>query len=68
MIGVFYGAMVSRQPELRDEIIRDLDELAEQGRLNPHVSARYTLEQAPEALRALMDRKVTGKVVVEPNG
>lgn len=68
VIGVFYGAMVSRQPELRDEIIRDLDELAEQGRLNPHVSARYTLEQAPEALRALMDRKVTGKVVVEPNG
>ncbi len=67
VIGVFYGAMVSRQPELRDEIVRDLDELAEQGRLNPYVSGRYSLVQAPQALRALMDRKVTGKVVVEPN-
>lgn len=67
VIGVFYGAMVSRQPELRDEIVRDLDELAEQGRLNPYVSGRYSLEQAPQALRALMDRKVIGKVVVEPN-
>jgi len=67
VIGVFYGAMVSREPETRAQIERDLDALAEQGRLNPYVSGRYSLEQAPQALRALMDRKVTGKVVVEPN-
>ena len=67
VVGVFYGAMVSREPELLAEIIRDLDELAEQGRLNPYVSGRYSLEQAPQALRALMDRKVIGKIVVEPN-
>jgi NADPH2:quinone reductase len=67
VIGVFYGAMVSRQPDLRDEIVRDLDVMAEEGRLNPYVSGRYSLEQAPQALRALMDRKVVGKVVVEPN-
>lgn len=67
VIGVFYGAMVSREPETRAQIERDLDALAEQGRLNPYVSGRYSLEQAPQALRALIDRKVTGKVVVEPN-
>ncbi|HEB88332.1 MAG TPA: NADPH:quinone oxidoreductase family protein [Deltaproteobacteria bacterium] len=67
VIGVFYGAMVSRQPGLRDEIVRDLDRMAAEGRLNPYVSERYPLEQAPQALRALLDRKVTGKVVVEPN-
>ncbi len=38
-----------------------------EGRLNPYVSGRYPLDQAPQALRALLDRKVTGKVVVEPN-
>lgn len=59
--------MVSRQPELRDEIVRKLDSMAEKGQLNPYVSGRYSLEQAPQALRALMDRKVVGKVVVEPN-
>jgi NADPH2:quinone reductase len=67
VIGVFYGAMVSREPELRDEIANDLDKLADEGRLNPYVSGRYPLNQAPDALRALLDRKVTGKVVVEPN-
>ncbi len=67
VIGVFYGAMVSREPELRDEIVRDLDRMAAEGRLNPYVSERYSLEEAPQALRALLDRKVTGKVVVEPN-
>ena len=59
--------MVSREPELRDEIVKGLDTLASEGRLNPYVSGRYTLEQAPQALRALLDRKVTGKVVIEPN-
>jgi len=68
VIGVFYGAMVSREPELRDEIVEGLDALASEGRLNPYVSDRYSLDQAPNALRALLDRKVTGKVVIEPNG
>ena len=68
VIGVFYGAMVSREPGLRDEIVEGLDALASEGRLNPHVSGRYSLDRAPDALRALLDRKVTGKVVIEPNG
>ncbi len=67
VIGVFYGAMVQKQPDLRDEISRDLEQLASEGKLNPYVSGRYSLEEAPQALRALLDRKVTGKVVVEPN-
>lgn len=67
VIGVFYGAMVQKQPDLRDEIARDLDKMASEGRLHPYVSARYSLEEGPQALRALLDRKVTGKVVVEPN-
>jgi NADPH2:quinone reductase len=67
VIGVFYGAMVSREPELLGEIVGGLDAMATEGRLNPYVSGRYPLEQAPDALRALLDRKVTGKVVVEPN-
>jgi NADPH2:quinone reductase len=67
VIGVFYGAMVQKQPEFRDEVARDLQQLAADGKLNPFVSARYSLEEAPNALRALLDRKVVGKVVVEPN-
>lgn len=67
VIGVFYGAMVQRQPELREQITRDLDALSAEGKLNPYVSARYPLAEAPQALRDLLDRKVMGKVVVEPH-
>jgi NADPH2:quinone reductase len=66
IVGVFYGAMTARDPELRDSISAELIELTSSGRLNPHVSERYPLERAGEALRALMDRKALGKVVLEP--
>ena len=67
VIGVFYGAMVQRDPVLRAQIDRELEELAAAGKLNPYVSERYALADAPKALRALLDRKVIGKVVVEPH-
>ena len=67
VIGVFYGAMVARDPVLLGEITRDLDEMLEAGELHPYVSASYSLEEAPQALRDLLDRKAVGKVVVEPN-
>lgn len=66
IVGVFYGAMTARDPELRDAISAELLELTSIGRLTPHVSGRYPLERAGEALRSLLDRKAIGKVVVEP--
>lgn len=65
VIGVFYGAMISKQPELIQEIQSDLWALLDEGKLNPYVSARYPLSEAPQALQDLLDRKVTGKVVIE---
>mgnify|MGYP000861778866 CR=1 FL=1 len=67
VIGVFYGAMIAKQPELIAEITKDLYEFMDGGKLKPHVSARYALAEAPQALRDLLDRKVTGKVVIEAN-
>ncbi len=66
IVGVFYGAMAARDPEKRDAIVEELIELTASGKLNPHVSGRYSLDEAPLALRALMDRKALGKVVIEP--
>ncbi len=66
IVGVFYGAMIGRDPELRDEISAELLELTSSGKLKPHVSGRYSLERAGEALRSIMDRTSKGKVVVEP--
>ncbi len=66
IVGVFFGAMAAKEPETRDEVVRDLFELTASGKLRPHVSKRYPLDQAPQALRDLMDRKALGKVVIEP--
>lgn len=66
VVGVFYGGMGMREPELMASVNRDLDEFAAEGKLNPYVSARYSLDDAPKALADLIARKVAGKVVVEP--
>lgn len=66
IIGVFLGAMVSREPETREAIERDLLGFMASGELKPHISRRYSLEEAPQALRDMIDRKLVGKVVVSP--
>jgi NADPH2:quinone reductase len=43
---------------------RELFELANAGRINPYVCARFPLERAVDAMRMLVERKVVGKVVV----
>jgi len=66
IVGVFLGAMTGKEPALRQEIERDLLAELAAGRLNPHVSRRYALEDAGRALRDMLDRKVVGKIVIEP--
>jgi NADPH:quinone reductase len=66
IVGVFYGAMTAREPEKNAAISNQLVEWVSNGDLQPHVSARYPLDRAGEALRALIDRKAAGKLVVTP--
>ena len=66
IVGVFYGAMVAREPETRDAIARDLLEWTAEGKLSPYVSRRYALEEGPQALRDMIDRKAIGRIVVAP--
>lgn len=66
IVGVFYGAMAARQPELNAEISDELIQLVASGDLRPHVSASFPLEGAGEAMRSLMDRTAVGKVVITP--
>ena len=64
VIGVFWGEYVKRQ---LPNFIQDLGEmfaLVGQGKLRPHVSKAYPLEQGAQALQDLLDRKVVGKVVI----
>ena len=66
IVGVFYGAMTSRDPKLANEIAEDLLGWVANEDLKPHISATYGLDGAAGALRNLMDRKSVGKIVIEP--
>ncbi|WP_281020011.1 NADPH:quinone oxidoreductase family protein [Minwuia sp. IMCC3060] len=64
IVGVFWGAWTERNPEeCRSQFGTLLDWCAE-GKLRPHVSMTFPLEQAPDAMKALAARKATGKVIV----
>lgn len=64
IVGVFWGASVAREPELHKGNVRDLFKLYAEGKVKPRISARYPLKEGGKAIRALMDRTATGKLVV----
>lgn len=66
ILGVFWGDFAAREPQANMANGMQLFQWLLQGELKPHISQRYPLEKAPEALRALMERRVTGKVVLVP--
>ncbi len=63
--GVFWGSFAAREPEANARNLADLVGFYEAGTIKPYISARYPLEETGSALRAVMDRKATGKIVIE---
>jgi NADPH2:quinone reductase len=63
--GVYWGSFTVRDPALHRQNLRDLVEMHHGGVINPHISARYPLQEAPRAIADLLERRATGKVVVE---
>ena len=66
IVGVFWGSFAARYPELNRKNLEALVGWWHDGRIHPHTSARFALDQASQALEALAERRALGKVVVEP--
>jgi NADPH2:quinone reductase len=66
VLGIFWGAWVRHEPGQYKEALEALAHWCAQGKLSCHIQHVYPLAQTPEALRALADRKVMGKLVVHP--
>ncbi|KZD12318.1 NADPH:quinone oxidoreductase family protein [Oceanibaculum pacificum] len=62
--GLYWGEHRRRHPDWMLAQFADLTRWHAEGRLNPHISHRFPLEQAGEAMRTLLARKSTGKVVL----
>jgi NADPH2:quinone reductase len=63
-IGVRIGGLNEADPELANANMRALAALAEQGKLRPRISHSFPLDQAADALQAVIDRAVIGKAVL----
>lgn len=64
IVGVFFGDFAAREPQASQMNAMQLFGWLMQGELKPYISARYPLEQASVALRELMERRVSGKLVL----
>lgn len=64
IVGVFWGAFAQREPRISMANFQQILTWIESGQLKQHLYRTYSLPEAPEALRALMNRQVIGKAVV----
>jgi NADPH2:quinone reductase len=66
VIGVDWGAWATHDPALNQDLVRDVLEMAVDGRLHPPEPTTYRLVDAAAALRTFTDRTAVGKVALVP--
>ncbi len=64
IVGVFWGTFAARNPKGNLQNLQELLAWFQAGKIKPLVSATYSLKDAAHALNDMMQRKVTGKVVL----
>lgn len=66
IVGVFWGAFTRNEPEHNRENNWELMAMYAAEKIKPHIHAVYPLERAAEALNEVLNKRVTGKVVLVP--
>lgn len=64
IVGVFWGAFTQHEPKEYAENMRELLGWYAAGKLRPHISKTFTLDEGIQAIQWLASRKATGKVVL----
>ncbi|MGO4916286.1 NADPH:quinone oxidoreductase family protein [Pseudogemmobacter sp. W21_MBD1_M6] len=65
VIGHYWGGYLTFAPNVLTDSLAQLFRWFEAGKLHPHISHRFPLDQTAQALETLRSRTSTGKVVVE---
>jgi NADPH2:quinone reductase len=65
-VGVYWGEFAKRDPAGNRRLLTELFGWLAEGRLRPLVSKQYALAETPQALQALLQRRVVGKLVIRP--
>ena len=66
IVGVFWGSFVMREQERHRANVAELVDWWKDGKLHPHTSSSFPLDQAGPALQEMAQRRAMGKVVVVP--
>ena len=66
IIGVFWTSFVEREPERHRANMIQLLDWCKEGLIRPHIHASFSLIETATALSLIEGRKVTGKVIVNP--
>lgn len=64
IVGVFWGQFSKVEAKASFQNIRQLVTWILEGKIKQHIGRKYSLEEVPEALQAILDRKMLGKGVV----
>lgn len=64
IVGVFWGAFVARDPKGHAANLAEMFRMYQAGQIKPHISNRYPLERAADAIKELSERRAKGKVVI----
>ena len=64
IVGVFWGSFTKNEPEHNRENNWELMAMYAAGKIKPQIHATYPLERAAEALNEVLNKRVTGKVVL----
>jgi NADPH:quinone reductase len=67
LMGVFWGAFAEREPKANFQNIMELLEFYKNGQMKPHIQRTFSLQEAPQALYDMLERRVMGKLVVVPS-
>src|ERR687893_931163 len=65
VVGAGWGAYAIPRPDYAREVQQDLDRMAREGHVKPIVGKTYAIDEVPQALRDIDERRATGKLVLE---
>ena len=66
IVGVFWGDFIRREPAAAAQDLHDLVAMYRDKRIHPLISGRYSLQDAPQAIAALAERRAQGTLIVLP--
>lgn len=65
LVGAAWGHFAFERPEYLAEVAADLDRMVGEGHLKPVIGGSYSMEEVPQALRDLDERRAIGKLVLQ---